>query len=36
MPLQIIETFVKLNEEYEVEGILEKWMISEKTHYLIK
>ncbi len=28
--------FVKSDEEYEVEDILEKQMISEKTHYLIK
>jgi len=34
--LQIIETFVKLNEKYQVENILEKQMISEKAHYLIK
>jgi len=34
--LQIIETSVELNEEYEIENILEKRMISEKTHYLIK
>jgi len=34
--LQITETFVKLDEEYEVEDILKKQMISEKTHYLIK
>jgi len=36
IPLQIIETFVKLNEKYQVENILKKQMISEKTHYLIK
>jgi len=34
--LQIIKTFVELNKEYQVENILEKWMISGKTHYLIK
>ncbi len=34
--LQIIETFVKLNEKYQVENILKKQMISEKAHYLIK
>jgi len=28
--------FVELNEEYQVENILEKQMISEKTHYLIE
>jgi len=36
IPLQIIETFVELNEEYQIENILKKQMISEKTHYLIK
>jgi len=36
IPLQIIKTFVKLNEEYQVENILEKQMISEKAHYLVK
>ncbi len=36
IPLQIIETSVKLNEEYQVENILEKRMISGKAHYLIK
>ncbi len=36
IPLQIIKTSVELNEEYQVENILEKWMISEKAHYLIK
>jgi len=34
--LQVTETFVELNEEYQVENILEKQMISEKAHYLIK
>jgi len=34
--LQIIEMFVELNKEYQVENILKKWMISEKTHYLVK
>jgi len=34
--LQIIETFVELNEKYQVENILKKRMINEKTHYLIK
>ncbi len=28
--------FVELNKEYQVENILEKWMISGKTHYLVK
>jgi len=36
IPLQITETFVKLNEEYQVENILEKQMISGKAHYLVK
>jgi len=36
IPLQITETFVELNKEYQVENILEKQMISEKAHYLIK
>jgi len=34
--LQVIKTFVELNAEYEIENILEKRMISEKAHYLIK
>ena len=34
--LQIIETSVELNEEYEIENILEKRMINKKAHYLIK
>ena len=34
--LQIIKTFVELNEKYQVENILKKWMISGKTHYLVK
>jgi len=34
--LQITETFVELDKEYQVENILEKQMISEKAHYLIK
>jgi len=34
--LQITETSVKLNEEYEIENILEKRMIREKAHYLVK
>ncbi len=36
IPLQTIKTSVKLNEKYKVEDILKKWMISRKTHYLIK
>jgi len=36
IPLQIIKTSVELNEEYQVENILEKRMISEKAHYLVK
>jgi len=36
IPLQIIETSVELDEEYQIENILKKQMISEKTHYLIK
>jgi len=34
--LQITETSVELNEEYKIENILEKRMISEKVHYLVK
>jgi len=36
IPLQTTETSVKLNEEYQVENILEKRMISEKAHYLVR
>jgi len=36
IPLQIIETSVESDEEYEIENILEKRMISEEAHYLIK
>jgi len=36
IPLQITETFVELNKEYQVENILEKRMISGKAHYLIR
>jgi len=36
IPLQTIKTSVELNEEYEVENILRKRMISGKAHYLIK
>jgi len=34
--LQITETSVEPDEEYEIENILEKRMISEKAHYLVK
>jgi len=34
--LQTTETSVKLDEEYQVENILEKRMISEKAHYLFR
>jgi len=34
--LQITETPVKLNEEYEIENILEKRMIRGEAHYLVK
>jgi len=34
--LQIIETSVKPDKEYQVENILKKRMISRKTHYLVK
>jgi len=34
--LQIIKTSVEPDEKYQVENILEKQMISEKAHYLIK
>jgi len=36
IPLQTIETSVEPDKEYQVENILEKRMISGKTHYLIK
>jgi len=36
IPLQIIKTFVESDKEYQVKNILEKQMISEKAHYLIK
>jgi len=36
IPLQITETSVKSDKEYQVENILEKRMINEKAHYLIK
>jgi len=34
--LQITETSVELNEEYEIKNILESRMINVKVHYLIK
>jgi len=34
--LQINETSVELNKEYEIKNILEKRIISKKAHYLIK
>jgi len=34
--LQTTETPVELNKEYKIENILEKRMISEEAHYLIK
>ncbi len=34
--LQTTKTSVEPDEEYEIENILEKRMISEKAHYLIK
>ncbi len=36
IPLQITEMSVELNKEYQVENILEKQMINEKAHYLIR
>jgi len=36
IPLQTTETPVEPDKEYQVENILEKRMISGKTHYLIK
>jgi len=36
IPLQTTEMSVELNKEYQVENILEKWMISGKAHYLIR
>ncbi len=36
IPLQIIKMSVKSDKEYQVKNILEKQMISKKTHYLIK
>jgi len=34
--LQITETSVEPDEEYKIENILKKRMISEEAHYLIK
>jgi len=34
--LQVIETSIELNEEYKIENILEKRMISEEAHYFVK
>jgi len=34
--LQTTETSVEFDKEYQVENILEKWMISGKAHYLIR
>jgi len=34
--LQITETSVELNEEYEIENILKKRMTSEKVNYFVK
>jgi len=36
IPLQTIKTSVEPDKEYQVENILEKRMISGKTHYLVK
>jgi len=36
IPLQTIEMSVESDEEYQVKNILEKQMVSGKTHYLIK
>jgi len=36
IPLQTTEMSVESDKEYQVENILEKWMISEKAHYLVK
>ncbi len=36
IPLQITETSVEPDKEYQVENILEQRMISRKTHYLVK
>ncbi len=36
IPLQFIKTSVESDKEYQVESILEKRMISEKAHYLVK
>jgi len=36
IPLQIIKTSVEPDKEYQVESILEKRMVSENAHYLVK
>ena len=36
IPLQITETLVEPDEEYEIEDILGRRMISGKAHYLVK
>jgi len=36
IPLQTTETSVEPDKEYQVKNILEKRMISGKTHYLVK
>ena len=36
LSIQIIKTLIEFNDEYKVETILEKKMISKKFHYLIK
>ncbi len=36
IPLQITEMSVEPDKEYQVENILEKRMVSEKAHYLVK
>jgi len=36
IPLQTIKMFVEPDEEYQVENILEKRMVSRKAHYLVK
>ena len=34
--LQITETFVEFDKEYEIENILKRRMISEKAYYFVK
>jgi len=36
IPLQTTEMSVESDKEYQVENILQKQMISEKTHYLVR